>query len=368
MSRTRPNSHWFNRMAKGARVGGSLLGGAARVLRGRSLTRTPPSTGRTLRRSRSRSRTRTRSSRRRQVRNNDTAGSQSAVRHHFRLKGKVKKGTAGAPSRLQTNQEYFQTSPTTAGALGWIDISSMDQPALTQLENAAQDQLQYVINGAVTATNTPIRPYIDYTTTEIIYQNTGLSSVLITLYDYVVKRDNALGAYASMTNTIAAGDSAGRSTLSTANLTPAVPGFCPTDSSVFSQNFSIRKVSKFFLAGGEQHRHVIKSVYNGAVEEQLVNLAVTPNVVFRGVTYGCLASIRGQIVVGTTSGYDTAPTELRAYSIWRAHTRPMFGISHTHNDWINAITPIVGQPKLMEEAVGQVVQGGTGILGGVLNI
>lgn len=196
---------------------------------------------------------------------------------------------------------------------------------------------------------------------ETIFANSGSSSALLILYDYVVKRDLPnVAELAGPDLTWASGvdEEGGNST------DYQIIGGRPFESDMFNQYYKVIKTTRVNLSPGSIHRHVQKRVFN-----KVIHYSVNENLQFgmRDVTCGTMFVYHGQPAheagAPTTISISQCAIDMISKSSYQFRNFLDDNVSWTKDD--NLPTTFASGVQFVNEAVGQ-TQTSAGLAPGTL--
>lgn len=235
----------------------------------------------------------------------------------------------------------------------WNDMSNL---ALTQ-----RSQLAKNTGGTPAGPGTINNVFLQGSYSEIRLANLSVGSVIIEIFDVIVKRDlNPTYTPAYIMNNVNISN-LNSNKESTDALAIYTRGYHPFDNPAFTQAYTVTKRVQVELAGGEQHTHKIFVKYNKVWNS---NLSVTTEFAGgqKGFTYGVLVRTLGGVVRGANvSQYGTSEHEVVGVVDHRISSR-MTAVQAPHIEFYKYDAALTQPSKIVDEFAGQVNQAGTGFL------
>jgi hypothetical protein len=282
-------------------------------------------------------------------------------------------GKAGAPILYQLNQDQVATAAAAGNQVLLFSGPLMGRSDMQGCQLVAFNAEKLAVGNTVSTTNNANnRCFVKSVSSEWRVENLSVKPIEIEIYDYVMKRDTIDGPatiVGSDWGLEAQGNIVGGGVGYQA-LTYNLPGWVPQDNSTFNNHVKIIKRKKVWLQAGETHTHVMNAVYNKQIDPALWLTTASGvnngNNYYKGWTFGCFAIGKSGLYHGSTSGYDMHRATIGAYQITRYHLRPVT-LNAAYVQQQSSITATVGNERIVDEVIGQIVEAGVGIIAGGLN-
>lgn len=246
---------------------------------------------------------------------------------------------------------------------GWTANSGVFQNEM----NTCAGMLAQTISGSASSApgfNPNGKIFVKYITIELTIVNCGMTPTEIVLCDYKYRKNAVNGAGTYLTPNANPGtewDNWGQVAMTNAEtVTYEAAGYELTDSSQFTKNVKIIQRKSFWLKPGDVHVHKSFLWYNKIYDNSLV-LANPTQAYWAGWSFGTALRQKGIVATGATSGSDIAKTCIRWYNTYRSHTSPVSLFNRYHMQIVNnpnTNTPIVGNLKIYNEALGEAIEEG----------
>lgn len=279
----------------------------------------------------------------------------------------------GGTFHLQNVQPFSQACPNDQQAFNNVNYLNVD--IINAVRSAIQAQNQYRAGNAVNIgvnVNQNERVFLTSYSAQIIVANASTTAMLMKIQDLKCIRDTSQDPITCMNmSSVGASsfDAVGSTTYSAGaahtNLTPVVPGFDIRESSGVRPWWKVCKTRQFWLAPGEVFTHNVIIKFNKFVPAVLYS--GEPSFEYlRGFSISTLFTFfNGPVVAAVGGQTGSGQAEIRGFTISKLKYK--YGISNVnHIDQYNNMSSFGTGQQYVDEALGEVFVGGTGVGTGVV--